>query len=417
MTTQLRSAQPAAPAGAPAAEPAIRVTGLTKIYGPRGGGTPSRPGWSRRKGSDPAATPKAAADDVSFSVARGEFFVIMGLSGSGKSTVLRMLNRLVEPTSGELLIGGRDVATMPAAELRELRNRKINMVFQHFALFPHRTVRENAAYALHVRNESEAKRNERADWALQTVGLGDRGDSLPGELSGGMRQRVGLARALASDADILLMDEPFSALDPLIRRDMQDLLMTLQSDLRRTVVFVTHDLNEAMRMGDRIMIMRDGRVVQLGTAQEILNSPADDYVTEFISDVDRSRVLTVETIMQPPLVTATEQDEPEDVLHRLGTVEGVGAYVLDAEGRIVGVARADLLAAAVGRGRTPLGQLATDEYRAVAADTPLSEACSLVGRNSVPLAVTDPAGKLLGVVPRATLLTALATPKKDEGNA
>jgi glycine betaine/proline transport system ATP-binding protein len=182
-------------------------------------------------------------------------------------------------------------------------------------------------------------------------------------------------------------------------------------------VFVTHDLNEAMRMGDRIMIMRDGRVVQLGTAQEILNSPADDYVTEFISDVDRSRVLTVETIMQPPLVTATEHDEPEDVLHRLGNVEGMGAYVLDAEGRIVGVARADLLAAAVGRQRTPLGHLATNEYRAVTADTPLSEACALVGRNSVPLAVTDSAGKLLGVVPRATLLTALATPRKDEANA
>ena len=414
MTTQLRSVQSDAPPRDPATEPAIQVTGLTKVYGPRGG---SASRWGRGKRSASGNEAKAAADDVTFSVAPGEFFVIMGLSGSGKSTVLRMLNRLVEPTSGELRIDGRDVATMPDDELRELRNRKVNMVFQHFALFPHRTVRENAAYALHVRRESEAKRNERADWALQTVGLGEWGDALPGELSGGMRQRVGLARALASDADILLMDEPFSALDPLIRRDMQDLLMTLQSDLRRTVVFVTHDLNEAMRMGDRIMIMRNGRVVQLGTAQEILNSPADDYVSEFISDVDRSRVLTVGTIMQPPLVTATEQDEPEDVLHRLGTVEGVGAYVLDAEGRIVGVARADLLAAAVGRGRTPLGQLATDEYRAVAADTPLSEACSLVGRNSVPLAVTDSAGRLLGVVPRATLLTALATPRKDEGNA
>ena len=268
---------------------------------------------------------------MSFEVAPGEFFVIMGLSGSGKSTVLRMLNRLVEPTSGELLIDGRNVATMPEGELRELRNRKINMVFQHFALFPHRTVRENAAYALHVRNESAAARTERADWALETVGLGEWGDALPGELSGGMRQRVGLARALASDADILLMDEPFSALDPLIRRDMQDLLMTLQRDLQRTVVFVTHDLNEAMRMGDRIMIMRNGKVVQLGTAQEILNTPADDYVSEFISDVDRSRVLTAGTIMQEPLVTATERDDPEDVLRRLSNIEGLGAYVLDDE--------------------------------------------------------------------------------------
>jgi glycine betaine/proline transport system ATP-binding protein len=407
MTTQLRNAQPAAPAAASAAEPAIQVTGLTKVYGPRGGSS-SGGGWFRKSAVE--ARPKAAADNVSFSVAPGEFFVIMGLSGSGKSTVLRMLNRLIEPTSGELLIGGRNVATMPDPELRELRNRTINMVFQHFALFPHRTVRENAAYALHVRHEAEATRTERADWALQTVGLGEWGDSLPGELSGGMRQRVGLARALASDADILLMDEPFSALDPLIRRDMQDLLMTLQADLQRTVVFVTHDLNEAMRLGDRIMIMRNGQVVQLGTGQEILNTPADDYVSEFISDVDRSRVLTVDSIMQPPLVTATEQDDPEDVLRRLSTVEGVGTYVLDGDGRILGVARADLVAAAVGQHRTPLGQLATKEYRTVAAGTPLSEACSLVGHNSVPLGVTDADGRLLGVVPRATLLAALATP-------
>ena len=209
-----------------------------------------------------------------------------------------------------------------------------------------------------------------------------------------MRQRVGLARALASDADILLMDEPFSALDPLIRRDMQDLLMTLQRDLQRTVVFVTHDLNEAMRMGDRIMIMRNGKVVQLGTAQEILNTPADDYVSEFISDVDRSRVLTAGTIMQEPLVTATERDDPEEVLRRLSNIEGVGAYVLDDGGRIKGVARADLLAAAVGQHRAALGQLATNEYKAVGADTPLSDICSLVGRNSVPLAVTDTDGRL-----------------------
>jgi glycine betaine/proline transport system ATP-binding protein len=415
MTTQLQGAQPPAPTRT-SAQPAIQVSGLTKIYGSRGESTSSRPSWFRSKRSE-SEKKKAAADDVSFSVAPGEFFVIMGLSGSGKSTVLRMLNRLVEPTSGELLIEGRDVATMPEDDLRKLRNSKINMVFQHFALFPHRTVRENAAYALHVRHEAEAARNERADWALKTVGLGDWGDALPGELSGGMRQRVGLARALASDADILLMDEPFSALDPLIRRDMQDLLMTLQRDLQRTVVFVTHDLNEAMRMGDRIMIMRNGKVVQLGTAQEILNTPADDYVSEFISDVDRSRVLTAATIMQQPLVTATERDDPEEVLRRLSNVEGLGAYVLNDDGGIVGVVRADLLAAAVGRQRTTLGQLATNEYKAVDADTPLSDICSLVGRHSVPLAVTDTDGRLVGVVPRATLLSALATPRKDDGNA
>ncbi|MGD9529474.1 MAG: glycine betaine/L-proline ABC transporter ATP-binding protein [Pseudonocardia sp.] len=421
MTTQLRHTQDAAPTGSATGQPAITVTGLTKIYGPRGGPTTSWSGWfggsgSTSKGStSTGSTPKgkAAADDVTFSVAPGEFFVIMGLSGSGKSTVLRMLNRLIEPTSGELLIEGRNVATMPDEELRQLRNRKINMVFQHFALFPHRTVRENAAYALQIRHEAPAARDERADWALQTVGLGDWGDSLPGELSGGMRQRVGLARALASDADILLMDEPFSALDPLIRRDMQDLLMTLQRDLQRTVVFVTHDLNEAMRMGDRIMIMRDGKVVQLGTAQEILNTPADEYVSEFISDVDRSRVLTAGTIMQEPLVTATVRDDPEEVLRRLSNIEGVGAFVLDDDGRIVGVTRAELLAAAVGQRRSTLGQLSTNEFTHVGADTPLADICSLVGRNSVPLAVTDDDGRLLGVVPRARLLAALAAPSMD----
>jgi glycine betaine/proline transport system ATP-binding protein len=413
MTAQLSSAQHDAPTGTPAAEAAIQATGLTKVYAPRGEASSSWPRWGRAKQADGGKKPKAAADDVSFTVAPGEFFVIMGLSGSGKSTVLRMLNRLIEPTAGELLIGGRNLTTMPDDELRELRNRKINMVFQHFALFPHRTVRENAAYALHVRQESQSARDERAEWALQTVGLGDWGDSLPGELSGGMRQRVGLARALASDADILLMDEPFSALDPLIRRDMQDLLLNLQRDLKRTVVFVTHDLNEAMRLGDRIMIMRNGKVVQLGTAQEILNTPADDYVTEFISDVDRSRVLTAGTIMREPLITATARENPEDVLSRLSNAEGLGAYVLDGQGRVIGVATAEELASAVGRNRTTLEGCTTDDYRRVDADTPLSDLCSLVGHHSVPLAVTDRARTLLGVVPRAALLEALATPRKD----
>nr|WP_269327597.1 betaine/proline/choline family ABC transporter ATP-binding protein [Kineosporia mesophila] len=364
LTSGTWSPQPALPTQAPSAEPAIEVTGLTKVYGAPDASSGWRK-WFGAKRPGPvganAVAKKAAADDVSFTVEQGEFFVIMGLSGSGKSTVLRMLNRLVEPTAGRLVIDGRDVAAMNPDDLRGLRNRKINMVFQHFALFPHFTVRENAAYALQVRQVPVAERHERADWALETVGLGDWGDSLPGELSGGMRQRVGLARALASDADILLMDEPFSALDPLIRRDMQDLLMTLQRDLKRTVVFVTHDLNEAMRMGDRIMIMRDGRVVQLGTAQEILKTPADEYVSEFIADVDRTRVLTAGDIMQEPV------------------------------------------AGSVG-----------DDHQRVRDDAALSDIFSLAGRSSVPLAVTGPGGQLLGVIPQATLLAALATPVREK---
>jgi ABC-type nitrate/sulfonate/bicarbonate transport system ATPase subunit len=224
MTTPVQSERPAAPAPAWAAHPVIDATRLPKVFGVAQGSVPSRVRLARGKRSARAGQHLAAVDDVTFRVAPGEFFVIIGLSGSGKSTLLRMLNRLVEPTSGGLLVCGRDVASMTDGELRELRNRKVNMVFQHFALFPHRTVLENAAYGLHVRREPAAQRTERAEWALRMVWLADRADALPGELSGGMRQRAGLARALATDAEILLMDEPFSALDPLIRRVMQDLL-------------------------------------------------------------------------------------------------------------------------------------------------------------------------------------------------
>jgi len=239
----------------------------------------------------------AAVIDASFAVAPGEIFVVMGLSGSGKSTLLRMLNGLLEPTSGRVLFDGRDLTALDDRELREVRARKISMVFQHFALFPHRSVRENAAYGLEVQGVPRAERERRADEALALCGLAGWESSWPDELSGGMQQRVGLARALATDADLLLMDESFSALDPLIRRDMQDQLLELQKTLKKTIVFITHDLNEAMRLGDRIAVMRDGRIVQTGTAEDILLRPADDYVASFTKDVDRSRVLTAESVM------------------------------------------------------------------------------------------------------------------------
>ncbi|MFJ6661266.1 glycine betaine/L-proline ABC transporter ATP-binding protein [Streptomyces sp. NPDC091377] len=357
-----------------------------------------------------------AVDGVSFDIAPGELFVIMGLSGSGKSTLLRMLNRLVEPTGGELRIDGRDVLKMGDADLRDLRNRKINMIFQHFALFPHRTVRENSAYGMRVRGVAEAERLERADWALKTVGLGDRGDAYPDQLSGGQRQRVGLARALATDAEILLMDEPFSALDPLIRRDMQDLLLKLQRDLRRTIVFVTHDLNEAMRLGDRIMVMRNGRVVQLGTATDILHKPSCRYVRDFVSDVDRSRVLTASTIMREPLLTARVSDDPREVLRKLSNIEAGGVFVLEDDGRIAGVAHDELLARAAAEKCTSLRECLTDDYEQTGPDTLLVDLCRQVGRHAVPLAVTDDDGKLRGVVPRAALLTALSDARTTDSS-
>jgi glycine betaine/proline transport system ATP-binding protein len=390
--------------------PMLRATGLTKVFGAKESDAlrlarqgVGRAEILRRTGAT------LAVHDVSFAVERGELFVIMGLSGSGKSTLVRLLNRLIEPSEGTVEVDGRDLRAVGEAELRSLRNRKVSMVFQHFALFPHRTVRENAAYGLKVRGASPAEQRERADWALQTVGLLDRADARPDELSGGMKQRVGLARGLATDSDVLLMDEPFSALDPLIRRDMQDLLISLQTELRKTIVFITHDLNEAMRLGDRILLLKDGRPVQLGTSAQILSAPADDYVAEFVSDVDRSRVLTAGELLREPRITARLGDLTGDLLRALGAEETNGVYVLDDERRVVGVALDHLLARAVQEGRTTLTrQEVVADFATTPADRALIDLVQLVGRHPVPLAVVDEGRRLLGVVPRAALLDALA---------
>jgi glycine betaine/proline transport system ATP-binding protein len=317
----------------------IEARDLTKVYETERGRT-----WGRRKSRDTGRRP--AVDSVSFDVGRGELFVIMGLSGSGKSTLLRMLNRLVEPTAGTVTVDGVEISSAAPRELRRLRNNTLNMVFQHFAIFPHRTLLENVAYGLQIRGVPTAERVERATWALNRVGLKEWGHEFPSALSGGMRQRVGLARALATDAEVLLMDEPFSALDPLIRRDMQDLLLDLQSQLKKTIVFVTHDLNEAMRLGERIMVMRDGKLIQLGTGSDILSNPADDYVADFVSDVDRSRVVTAERVMREPAMSLRSQDLTNfatverntrlmDIFPLVGQ-DGTPVCVLDDSGRLVG---------------------------------------------------------------------------------
>jgi glycine betaine/proline transport system ATP-binding protein len=398
--------------------PVLRATGLTKVFGPReqealrlAAEGVGRDEVQRRTGST------LAVHDVGFTVERGELFVVMGLSGSGKSTLVRLLNRLIEPSAGTVEVDGQDLRSLGDADLRTLRNERVGMVFQHFALLPHRTVRENAAYALKVRGAPAAEQRERADWALRTVGLLDRAHARPDQLSGGMQQRVGLARALAADSDVLLMDEPFSALDPLIRRDMQDLLVRLQTELHKTIVFITHDLNEAMRLGDRILMLKDGRTVQLGTGPEIISAPADEYVADFTSDVDRTRVLTAGDLLREPRLTARLGQPAGEVLRALGAAEANGVYVLGEDGRIAGVARDDLLARAVQEGRTALGprELVAD-FATIAPDRPLVEFVHLVGRCAVPLGVVDDDGRLLGVVPRAAVLDALAAvPARREG--
>ena len=346
--------------------------------------------------------------DISFDVRHGEVFVVMGLSGSGKSTLLRMINRLNEPSAGEVLIDGEDISNVPGSRLRHIRNHEMGMVFQHFSLFPHRSVRENAAYGLKVRGLGKKERLERADHALQRVGLADHGDRLPRELSGGMKQRVGLARALAIDPPILLMDEPFSALDPLIRRDMQDLLLKLQMEDSRTTVFVTHDLNEAMRIGDHVMVMRDGQVVQVGAGAEIVSSPADDYVSEFVADVDRARVLTAGDLVRPARIAFAIDEHPRSALGTLGDNEANAAFVVDDRGCLLGIVSDQDLVTAGRKPDVDLRDVITDDYHQVAPEDLIADIMHLAGRQSVPLTVVDAQGRLVGVVPRAVILSTLS---------
>ncbi|GAA4068253.1 glycine betaine/L-proline ABC transporter ATP-binding protein [Streptomyces shaanxiensis] len=284
----------------PPTAPVFAVEGLWKVFGPKSDRIPADPELTALAPAELRTRTgcTAAVRDVSFDVRKGEVFVVMGLSGSGKSTLVRCLTRLIEPTAGTIAIDGEDVRAMDKTRLRELRRHRAAMVFQHFGLLPHRTVLDNVAYGLEIQGVGKAERRERAAAVVAKVGLEGMEHRRPGQLSGGQRQRVGLARALAVDPEVLLFDEPFSALDPLIRRDMQEEVVRLHREEGRTMVFITHDLSEALKLGDRIALMRDGAVVQLGTPEEIVGSPADDYVREFVRDVPREQVLTVRTAMR-----------------------------------------------------------------------------------------------------------------------
>ncbi|MEU2496625.1 glycine betaine/L-proline ABC transporter ATP-binding protein [Streptomyces pseudogriseolus] len=347
-TTVAGSAASVSDAGTP---PVFSVDGLWKVFGPRADRVPADPALAGLDAAELRARTgcTAAVRDVSFDVRKGEVFVVMGLSGSGKSTLVRCLTRLIEPTAGRIVIDGEDVRAMDKARLRELRRHRAAMVFQHFGLLPHRTVLDNVAYGLEIQGMGRAERREKAAEVVAKVGLAGMEQRRPAQLSGGQRQRVGLARALAVDPEVLLFDEPFSALDPLIRRDMQDEVVRLHREEGRTMVFITHDLQEALKLGDRIALMRDGRVVQLGTPEEIVGAPADDYVRAFVQDVPREQVLTVRTAMRPASPaerTATGPTVAPDatVSEAIETVSTAGApaRVLDA-GACVGMVDAETL--------------------------------------------------------------------------
>ncbi|MGD2102760.1 MAG: glycine betaine/L-proline ABC transporter ATP-binding protein, partial [Acidimicrobiia bacterium] len=380
---------------APGGEEIIRLDNVYKIFGPQPQGRAFdlvKAGYGkdevlRRSGH------VVGLDDVNFSVKQGELFVVMGLSGSGKSTAIRTVNKLHDVTHGEVWVDGTDVQKLDGTELQAFRRDKMGMVFQHFALFPHRNVIDNVGYGLKVQGVEKDDRDEASMKALSLVGLEPYSTNYPSELSGGMQQRVGLARALASDPDILLMDEAFSALDPLIRRQMQDEMMDIQAALHKTILFITHDLNEALRIGDRVCIMKDGAVVQIGTPEEILTKPATGYVAEFVQDVDQGRVIEVREVMRDPQPIAAGSSV-RDAMRAIG--DRMGGFVVDSEGKPAAVFTAAAGLEATVEGRELKSALST-EFDRTTRETTLNDVYYAAGKG-VPIAVVDDEGRLVGAL-------------------
>jgi glycine betaine/proline transport system ATP-binding protein len=348
--------------------------------------------------------------DADLDVYPGEIFVTIGLSGSGKSTLLRLINRLIDPTEGEIYLDGDYISKMPTKKLREVRRRKIGMVFQHFGLLPNRTVVDNVTFGLEVQGASSSERKKAGEETLEMVGLHGQGNKMTAELSGGMQQRVGLARALATKQQILLMDEPFSALDPLIKRDMQNLFLEIQGEVQRTVVFVTHDLDEALRLGHRVAIMKDGEIVQLGTPENILREPATEYVERFVEDVDYTKVRTAESVMIRAKEVAYPNEGPTVVLRRMRQAGLSHMFVVDDERRLQGLVEAEEVSRLAERDERELKASIDTEAPRVKRDTWLREVLPLfVEHDDVPVAVCAEDGHLEGVVVRGSLIAGLTT--------
>ncbi|WP_421213750.1 glycine betaine/L-proline ABC transporter ATP-binding protein ProV [Aeromonas dhakensis] len=388
----------------------LEVKSLYKIFGDQ----PEKAFKLLAKGHDRASILQKTGQtlgvqDVNLAIDEGEIFVVMGLSGSGKSTLVRLFNRLIEPSRGQVLIDGEDIAAISDSELRQVRRKKISMVFQSFALMPHLSVLENTAFGLALAGVPLAERQQSARQALQQVGLGQWIDAFPDALSGGMKQRVGLARALANDPDILLMDEAFSALDPLIRTEMQDELLKLQASQQRTIVFISHDLDEAMRIGDRIAIMQDGQLVQVGTPDEILNQPANDYVRAFFRGVDLAHVFSARDVAsrkQMPLIKKHTTDGPGNALRQLKEQEREFGYVVDRRRRFIGVVSVESLGQAV-RAKGSLEQALLADIQPILADTALNELISQVASAPCQVPVVEEDGTYLGLISKANLLNTL----------
>jgi glycine betaine/proline transport system ATP-binding protein len=392
----------------------VRVEHVYKVFGP----SPDEAVKLLEGGADKDTILRETGNivgvaDATFEVEQGHIFMVMGLSGSGKSTLIRCLNRLIYPTSGKVYIDDQDVVALDDDGLRELRRTKMAMVFQHFALFPHKTVVENVEYGLKVRGVVPGERREKALETLTAVGLEGWGDRYPENLSGGMQQRVGLARALATDPEILLMDEAFSALDPLIRREMQDELIELQRQVHKTIVFITHDLSEALKMGDRVAVMKDGRIIQIGNPQEIVSGPADEYVAAFTQDVDRGRVFTVSSIMRDVDTLVQGHDSVRTAMFRMRASGRDTFYVVQPHpqhrclGGIVGMATSQDIAKAVREGVQDLSQVMRTDIPKASPATPLVDIYTMFSAG-LPVAVVDEQGCLFGEVDQLDLLANLA---------
>ncbi|WP_158737137.1 glycine betaine/L-proline ABC transporter ATP-binding protein [Alteribacillus sp. YIM 98480] len=391
----------------------INVQELTKIFGssPKEGLNYLEQGETKDKILEKTGM-TVGVNRTSFSVEAGEIFVIMGLSGSGKSTLIRLINRLIDPTDGNVLIDDEDITKMDKQTLTETRREKLGMVFQKFGLFPFRTVLANVAYGLEIQGVEKSKREEQARRAIEDVGLKGYENSYPDQLSGGMQQRVGLARALANDTDILLMDEAFSALDPLIRQEMQDELLDLQNKLNKTVLFITHDLDEALKLGDRIAIMKDGRIVQVGTAEQILEHPADEYVSNFVKDVDRSKVLTAAHVMKKPAVLAAYKDGPRVAVRKMEEAGVSSIFVVDKTKRLIGLLTIDDAIKAY-KNDISMEEVLRTDYHSTRQDTPLHELIAYAAETKYPITVTEE-GRLTGIISRVSILSGLVLGKEKE---
>ena len=398
-------------------QPKIRVESLVKIFGnsPREGLKLLREGHDRDSILEKTGN-VVGVGGVSFEIQQGELFVIMGLSGSGKSTLIRCLNRLIEPTSGQVIVDDEDVAHVDLERLREVRRTKMAMVFQKFALFPHLTVAENTEYGLKVRGVDHSKGRKKALETLEIVGLHKWANRYPSELSGGMQQRVGLARALATDPDILLMDEAFGALDPLIRRDMQAELMRLQDELQKTVVFISHDIHEALKIGDRVAVMKDGYFVQVGTPEELVTNPTDNYIRDFMMDVNRAQVLKTGSITRKTIPFILGHGSVRSALEQMQRHQREEMYVVDRGNSPIGVVTTQALNRALEEGTEDIKAVMETDFPKVEASTTIEEVAHLC-QQRLPLAIIDDQGQFKGVVEHSDILASIGRLKDVDGES